>query len=45
MMLVARTATLMSINKSLLTKVRVWQGFSSRNRLNSHSSHRIPCKR
>jgi hypothetical protein len=40
MQLVTRTPTLMSINNSLLTKAPVWQGFSGRNRLNSHSSHR-----
>jgi len=31
----------MRINNSLVTKVPVWQGFSGRNRLNSHSSHRM----
>ncbi len=41
MRLVARTPTLMSINNSLSTKVPVGQAFSGRNRLKSHSSHRI----
>jgi len=45
MIAAARTPILMSINKSLLTKVPIWQGFSGRNRLNSHSSHRIRRKR
>jgi len=35
----------MNINNSLLSKVSVWQGFSGRKRLNSHSSHRIRRKR
>ena len=45
MQLVTRTPTLMSINNGLLTKTPSWQGFSGRNRLNSHSSHRIRRKR
>jgi len=45
MWLVGRIPALMSINNSLLTRVPVWQGFSGRNRLNSHSSHRIRRKR
>jgi hypothetical protein len=35
---VARTATSMKINNNVLAKVPVWQGFSGRNRLNSHST-------
>jgi hypothetical protein len=45
MQLVARAPTSMSIYNSLLSRVHVWQGFSGRNRLNSHSSHRIRRKR
>ena len=34
--------TSMSINNYLLAKVAVWQGFSDRHRLNSHSAPRPP---
>jgi len=34
----AKSFTSMSINNNLLTKLPVWQGFSGRNRLNSHSA-------
>jgi hypothetical protein len=34
--------TSMIINNCLLAKVPVWQGFSGRNRLNSHSAPRPP---
>ena len=33
---------MMKINNNVLAKVRVWQGFSGRNRLNSHSTPRPP---
>ena len=36
--MVARSSTSMSINNNLLAKIPVWQGFSGRNRLNSHSA-------
>ena len=42
MPMVARSATSMSINNSLWAKIPVWQGFSGRNRLNSHSNPRPP---
>jgi len=32
----------MSINSNLLAKIPVWQGFSGKNRLNSHSNPRPP---
>jgi hypothetical protein len=34
--------TSMGINNCLLARVPVWQGFSGRNRLNSHSAARPP---
>jgi len=42
MMQMAGSRTSMNINNSLLAKVPVWQGFSGRNRLNSHSTPRPP---
>jgi hypothetical protein len=45
MQLITRTLTLMSINNSLSTKAPSGKAFSGRNRLNSHSSHRIRRKR
>jgi hypothetical protein len=38
----ARTTTSMSINNNLLAKLPVWQGFSGKKRLNSHSTARPP---
>jgi hypothetical protein len=43
--MVARSYTSMSINNNVLVKVPVWQGFSGRNRLNSHSNPRPPRER
>ena len=38
----AGSPTSMSINNNLFLKLPVWQGFSDRNRLNSHSAPRPP---
>ncbi len=37
----AGSPTSMSINNNLFPKLPVWQGFSDRNRLNSHSAPRV----
>jgi len=39
---IPRSPASMSINNNLLTNVPVWQGFSGKNRLNSHSNPRPP---
>jgi hypothetical protein len=38
----AGSPTSMSINNNLFPKLPVWQGFSDRNRLNSHNAPRPP---
>jgi len=42
MPMVARSCTSMNINNNVLATIPVWQGFSGRNRLNSHSDPRPP---